>query len=230
MGRLRTGVRAAWPRSTSRRRVRVRWDHRLQLAGARSGRLHPRGAAVDRDGRRLLRRWTAGQVLQETGAEPGESRRDAAEDIVSERHASRDPVLCGKWLQAGALVSAVGANDPRRRELDNAVLERAAFVTCGSLEQAKDESGDLIEPVEAGVLDWLEVREPRRSSPASFPAARPRTTSSSSSRRGSRPGTWPSARSRSSAPASWALGPRSSSKASLAMPSSGRAGSAHVPV
>jgi ornithine cyclodeaminase/alanine dehydrogenase-like protein (mu-crystallin family) len=56
-------------------------------------------------------------------------------------------------------VCAIGANDPRHRELDNAVLERAAFVCCDSREQARLESGDLIEPIEAGVLDWLEVHE-----------------------------------------------------------------------
>jgi alanine dehydrogenase len=39
------------------------------------------------------------------------------------------------------------------------VLERAAFVCCDSIEQARLESGDLIEPVEVGVLDWLEVHE-----------------------------------------------------------------------
>jgi ornithine cyclodeaminase len=39
------------------------------------------------------------------------------------------------------------------------VLERAAFVCCDSREQARLESGDLIEPVELGVLDWLEVHE-----------------------------------------------------------------------
>ena len=38
-------------------------------------------------------------------------------------------------------------------------LERAAFVCCDSVEQSRLESGDLIEPVEAGVLDWLEVHE-----------------------------------------------------------------------
>jgi ornithine cyclodeaminase/alanine dehydrogenase-like protein (mu-crystallin family) len=43
--------------------------------------------------------------------------------------------------------------------LDNAVLERASFVCCDSIEQAKIESGDLIEPVEQGILDWLEVHE-----------------------------------------------------------------------
>ncbi len=97
---------------------------------------------------------------KETGAEAGESHRDpAGQDVVVTITTSRDPVLRGEWLRPGTLVCAVGANDPRRRELDNAVLERAAFVCCDSLEQAKRESGDLIEPVEAGVLDWLEVHQ-----------------------------------------------------------------------
>jgi ornithine cyclodeaminase/alanine dehydrogenase-like protein (mu-crystallin family) len=97
---------------------------------------------------------------ERVGAEPAESHREAAAaDVVVTVTSSKDPVLRGEWLQPGALVCAVGANDPRRRELDNVVLERAAFVCCDSLEQAKLESGDLIEPVEAGTLDWLEVHE-----------------------------------------------------------------------
>jgi alanine dehydrogenase len=97
---------------------------------------------------------------EEHGAEPGESHQDpAACDIVVTATTSRDPVLRGEWLRAGALVCAVGANDGRRRELDNVVLERSAFVCCDSLDGAKLESADLIEPVESGVLDWLEVHE-----------------------------------------------------------------------
>jgi ornithine cyclodeaminase/alanine dehydrogenase-like protein (mu-crystallin family) len=94
------------------------------------------------------------------GAEPAESHREAgAQDIVVTVTTSKDPVLRGEWLPAGALVCAVGANDPSARELDNAVLERAAFVCCDSREQSRQESGDLIEPVSQGVLDWLEVHE-----------------------------------------------------------------------
>jgi ornithine cyclodeaminase/alanine dehydrogenase-like protein (mu-crystallin family) len=103
---------------------------------------------------------TLREFCRETGAEAGESHSDpAAQDVVVTVTTSRDPVLRGEWLRPGALVCAVGANDPRRRELDNVVLERAAFVCCDSIEDAKRESGDLIEPVEAGVLDWLEVHE-----------------------------------------------------------------------
>jgi alanine dehydrogenase len=100
------------------------------------------------------------QFCAETRAEAGESHRDAAAcDVVVTVTTAKDPVLRGEWLRAGALVCAVGANEPRARELDNVVLERAAFICCDSREQARLESGDLIEPVEAGVLDWLEVHE-----------------------------------------------------------------------
>ena len=97
---------------------------------------------------------------ESTGAEAGESHRDAAtQDVVVTITSSRDPVLRGEWLSPGALVAAAGANVVSRRELDNTVLERASFVCCDLLEQAKLESGDLVEPVHAAVLDWLEVHE-----------------------------------------------------------------------
>jgi ornithine cyclodeaminase/alanine dehydrogenase-like protein (mu-crystallin family) len=97
---------------------------------------------------------------EEAGAEPAESPAEAAaQDIVVTVTTSRDPVLRGDWLRPGALVCAVGANTRRARELDDVVVDRAAFVCCDSLEQARIESGDLVEPVEHGVLDWLEVHE-----------------------------------------------------------------------
>jgi alanine dehydrogenase len=93
-------------------------------------------------------------------AEPAESHAEAAEqEVVVTITTSRDPVVRGDWLRPGALVCAAGANDPSKRELDNVVLERAAFVCCDSKEDAMLESGDLIEAVEGGVLDWLEVHE-----------------------------------------------------------------------
>ena len=94
------------------------------------------------------------------GAEAGEYNKDAAEmDVVVTITSSKDPVLRGEWLKPGALVCACGANRIQSRELDNAVVERAAFVCCDSKEQAHIEAGDLVEPVERGVLDWLEVHE-----------------------------------------------------------------------
>jgi ornithine cyclodeaminase/alanine dehydrogenase-like protein (mu-crystallin family) len=94
------------------------------------------------------------------GADAAESHQEAAvQDVVVTITTSKDPVLRGEWLRPGTLVCAAGANVARNRELDNAVLERAGFVCCDSRENARLESGDLIEPVAQGVLDWLEVHE-----------------------------------------------------------------------
>lgn len=94
------------------------------------------------------------------GAEPARDHQQAAAaDIVVTVTSSPDPVLRGEWLKPGALVCAVGANTAGRRELDNAVLERASLVCCDLKSQAMIESGDLIEPIASGVLDWLEVHE-----------------------------------------------------------------------
>src|SRR5439155_25727149 len=113
-----------------------------------------RVVAFCRDERRLA------EFCRTHACEPGESARDAAEqDVIVTATTSKDPVLRGEWLHDGALVCAVGANDPASRELDNVVLERASFVCCDSREQSKSEAGDLIESVERGVLDWLEVHE-----------------------------------------------------------------------
>jgi ornithine cyclodeaminase/alanine dehydrogenase-like protein (mu-crystallin family) len=96
----------------------------------------------------------------DTGAAAAESHRDAArQEIVVTATSSPDPVLRGEWLSPGALVCAAGANDGRSRELDNVALERASFVCCDSIDVARVDSADLKEPVESGVLDWLEVHE-----------------------------------------------------------------------
>jgi alanine dehydrogenase len=97
---------------------------------------------------------------ERVGAEAAENNREPAEqDVVVTITTSRDPVLRGEWLAPGALVCAAGANNGASRELDNVVLERASFVCCDWREQARLESADLIEPIEQGVLDWLEVHE-----------------------------------------------------------------------
>jgi alanine dehydrogenase len=100
------------------------------------------------------------EFCERIGAEPAESHRDAAaQDVIVTITTSRDPVVRGEWLQTGALICAAGANNGSSRELDNVVLERASFVCCDWLPQARIESADLIEPVETGALDWLEVHE-----------------------------------------------------------------------
>jgi ornithine cyclodeaminase/alanine dehydrogenase-like protein (mu-crystallin family) len=105
-------------------------------------------------------RERAEAFAEANGADVAESPSDAGGcDIVVTATSSKDPVLRGDWLSDGALVCAIGANDPRARELDAQVIARATVVCCDSIEDARLESGDLIEPIAAGRLDWLEVQE-----------------------------------------------------------------------
>ena len=163
LGQLRTGAASAVaakhlakPGGADARR------DRLRLPGAHAGRVHPRGAAGDRgDGRLLPEREEPEGVLQggrrRGRREPPRRRPPATWSSRSRPRATRCCAASG--CEPGALVCAAGANHPKARELDNTVLERAAFVCCDSLDDAKLESGDLIEPVSQGVLDWLEVHE-----------------------------------------------------------------------
>ena len=86
---------------------------------------------------------------EEHGCDAAADDREAGQcDVVVTATTSRGPVLRGDGLRDGALVLAIGANDPRSRELDG-VVERAAFVCTDSRAQALAEAGDLIDaPVE----------------------------------------------------------------------------------
>ena len=61
--------------------------------------------------------------------------------------------------QPGALVCAVGANGRARGSSTTSSSSGRSSSAATRVEQARLESGDLIEPVERGVLDWLEVHE-----------------------------------------------------------------------
>jgi alanine dehydrogenase len=162
LGQLRTGAASAVaakylakPSARTLGIIGTGWQAESQIACMRA--VLPdleRVVAYSRNADRLT------AFCERFGTEAGEYNREAAEqDIVVTVTSSKDPVLRGEWLLPGALVCAVGANRVAARELDNAVLERAAFVCCDSKEQARIEAGDLAEPVERGVLDWLEVHE-----------------------------------------------------------------------
>ncbi len=92
------------------------------------------------------------------GVDSAEEAARAA-DIVVAATSSLEPVLRGEWLKPGAHINAAGANRAEARELDDGVLQRSAFVCVDSIEQAKIEAGDLISPIERGVLTWERVQE-----------------------------------------------------------------------
>jgi ornithine cyclodeaminase/alanine dehydrogenase-like protein (mu-crystallin family) len=77
------------------------------------------------------------------GCEAATAQETGGCDIVVTATTAKEPVLRGEWLREGTFVCAVGANDLASRELDDAVLQRAAFICTDSLEQAQLEAGDL---------------------------------------------------------------------------------------
>ena len=82
-------------------------------------------------------------------------------DIISTITSAREPVLQGAWLKAGTHINAAGGNSVLRREVDDATITRSSFVCADSVEQAKIEAGELIVPVEKGLLTWERVHELR---------------------------------------------------------------------
>ena len=80
-------------------------------------------------------------------------------DIVVVCTSAKQPALQGAWLAPGTHVNAVGANFPQKRELDDAAVSRADRIVVDSLEQSRDEAGDLIAPFQNQPERWQQVRE-----------------------------------------------------------------------
>jgi ornithine cyclodeaminase/alanine dehydrogenase-like protein (mu-crystallin family) len=73
-------------------------------------------------------------------------------DIVSTATLSAEPLIRGDWLVPGTHVDCVGAYKPTMRETDDAVVRRArTFVDTRP--GAFNEAGDIVQPLQAGVID-----------------------------------------------------------------------------
>ena len=76
----------------------------------------------------------------------------AAQGIVVTATSSREPVLLGEWLRPGAHVNAAGSNFLFKSEIDREVVRRASFVCVDSREELGLEAGDLVQPLETGLI------------------------------------------------------------------------------
>ena len=79
-------------------------------------------------------------------------------DIVVTITSSSEPVVEGRWIEAGTHINAAGANHWLRRELDQEAVEKTSVIVVDDLAQARVECGDLMHPVDRGVLTWEQVR------------------------------------------------------------------------
>ena len=75
-------------------------------------------------------------------------------DILVTATTSKEPVFSGDHLQDGTTVIAIGAFTPDAREVDDRTIERAKIykIYVDSYEGALAEAGDLLIPMEAGIL------------------------------------------------------------------------------
>ncbi|MEJ3657263.1 ornithine cyclodeaminase family protein [Actinomycetes bacterium KLBMP 9759] len=75
----------------------------------------------------------------------------AAADVVVCATASPEPLFDGALVADHAVVAAIGSHDPARREVDSALVARAAVVV-ESRASALREAGDVVIPISEGVL------------------------------------------------------------------------------
>jgi ornithine cyclodeaminase len=80
-------------------------------------------------------------------------------DVVTTITRSADPVLTGEMMAAGMHVNAVGSIVPTRRELDETAVGRCSVIVADSLEQAREDAGELRAASTGGDFDWSVVRD-----------------------------------------------------------------------
>lgn len=78
-------------------------------------------------------------------------------DIVSAATISDAPLIEGAWLRKGAHVDLVGAFTPRLRESDDEAVRRATLFV-DTFDGALSEGGDLVQPLQAGVITRDDVK------------------------------------------------------------------------
>ena len=82
-------------------------------------------------------------------------------DIVISIAATMEPVIKGNWLEEGSTVIGAGPTTWRAREADDATFVRAGKIFVDSLEQAREEAGDMASAVDRGLLQWSQIWELR---------------------------------------------------------------------
>ena len=78
-------------------------------------------------------------------------------DTILTATGSTRAILEGSWLRPGQHITAVGADDPTKAELDPACFERADLVVVDSREETPRFAGDLRGAIEAGAFSEANI-------------------------------------------------------------------------
>src|SRR3989475_12995222 len=80
-------------------------------------------------------------------------------DIVSTATTTSQPVVSGADLSPGAHINAIGANHAHKRELDDEAVASADVIVVDSVEQSRQEAGDLIIAFHGDEICWTGVKK-----------------------------------------------------------------------
>jgi alanine dehydrogenase len=80
-------------------------------------------------------------------------------DIVSTATTAAQPVVSGADLSPGVHINAIGANHAHKRELDDEAVASADIIVVDSVEQSRQEAGDLIIAFRGDEICWTGVKK-----------------------------------------------------------------------
>jgi ornithine cyclodeaminase/alanine dehydrogenase-like protein (mu-crystallin family) len=80
-------------------------------------------------------------------------------DIVCTATTTSQPVVSGTDLAPGAHINAIGANHAHKRELDDEAVASADIIVVDSVEQSRQEAGDLIIAFHGDEICWTGVKK-----------------------------------------------------------------------
>lgn len=78
-------------------------------------------------------------------------------DVISTLTTSKEPIIIGKWCKKNCHLDLVGAYRPDMREVDDDAINRAS-IFVDSFQGALKEAGDIIQPLEQGIISRKDVR------------------------------------------------------------------------
>jgi alanine dehydrogenase len=80
-------------------------------------------------------------------------------DIVCTATTASQPIVSGADLSNGAHINAIGANHAHKRELDDEAVASADVIVVDSVEQSRQEAGDLIIAFKGDEVCWTGVKK-----------------------------------------------------------------------
>jgi alanine dehydrogenase len=168
LGQMRTGAASgvatkylANPDARNTAIIGTGYQARAQLEAVAAVRRPDRVRAFGRDPERRLQFCREMSARIGIDVEPSNSCEEAVRgaDVVITATSATQIVLEGAWFAPGMHINAMGANWSQKRELDAAAVNRSDLVIVDSIEQAKMESGDLIQAFGDDASRWDAVRE-----------------------------------------------------------------------